>query len=363
LELAAQSDRSAELRKAALAKVVGNVGPRGGWGAMLRQPRFGQTLEKLLDDDQMSGDALAAIDELRLRSLGDQVLAKAQDANLGPAARKRAIRAASHLQPTGAADAFRKLLADSRPDIAGAAISGLVDLQDIRSLREIMSGETTSSELQRRAADRLVDSTAGAILLLRLIDEGKLSDELKQAVVAKANAHPDANVRVLYEKFIPEDERPQKLGGAIAADDILALNGDANRGRNIFFKSSAAQCNQCHAVNGFGNTLGPELTNIGKKYERKALLETILLPSKAIGPEYVPYVLETSSGQVYAGFLVEKTDQQVVLRDVKNQVIRVPAEEVEALVQQQKSLMPELVLSQVTAQDAADLLAFLESLK
>jgi putative membrane-bound dehydrogenase-like protein len=363
LDLAAQSDRSAELRKAALAKVVGNVGPRGGWGAMLRQPRFGQTLETLLADDQLSGDALAAIDELRLRSLGDQVLAKAQDANLGPAARKRAIRAAAHLQPAGAADAFRKLLADSRPDVAAAAISGLVDLQDIRSLREIMSGETTSSELQRRAADRLVDSTAGAILLLRLIDEGKLSDELKQAVVAKANAHPDANVRVLYEKFIPEGERPQKLGAAIAADDILALNGDANRGRNIFFKSSAAQCNQCHAVNGFGNTLGPELTNIGKKYERKALLETILLPSKAIGPEYVPYVLETSSGQVYAGFLVEKTDQQVVLRDVKNQVIRVPAEEVEALVQQQKSLMPELVLSQVTAQDAADLLAFLESLK
>jgi putative heme-binding domain-containing protein len=196
-----------------------------------------------------------------------------------------------------------------------------------------------------------------------LIDQGQLSEALQQAVVARAIEHPDANVRVLFEKFVPQEQRPKKLGGAIAADQILALAGDANRGREIFFKSSAAQCQQCHAVNGFGSSLGPELTNIGKKYERAALLETILDPSKAIAPEYKPYLLETTSGQVYAGFLVEQNDQRVVLKDVKNETIRVPADEVEVLVPQAKSLMPELVLSQVTAQDAADLLAFLTSLK
>jgi putative heme-binding domain-containing protein len=104
------------------------------------------------------------------------------------------------------------------------------------------------------------------------------------------------------------------------------------------------------------------LSQIGKKYERKTLLETILDPSKAISHEYVPYLLETESGQVHAGFLVEKTDSQVVLRDIKNQVIRVPAGEVVTLEAQKKSLMPELVLRDVTAQDAADLLAYLSSL-
>ena len=53
----------------------------------------------------------------------------------------------------------------------------------------------------------------------------------------------------------------------------------------------------------------------------------------------------------------------MVLKDVKSKSIRVAADEIEALVQQQKSLMPELVLSEVTAQDAADLLAFLTTLK
>ena len=141
--------------------------------------------------------------------------------------------------------------------------------------------------------------------------------------MAKATAHPDSNVRVLYEKFIPEAERPKKLGEAITADEILALTGDAKRGREIFNKSSAAQCKKCHAVQGFGGTLGPDLSKIGKKYERKALLETILDPSKAIAPEFVPYLLETTSGQVYAGFLVERTDEHVVLKDVKSQLMRV----------------------------------------
>ena len=116
-------------------------------------------------------------------------------------------------------------------------------------------------------------------------------------------------MRVLYEKFIPEDRAAAEAGQAISAEEILALAGDANRGRIIFFKSSAAQCKQCHAVQGFGGTLGPELTNIGKKYERKTLLETILDPVQGHCAEFVPYLLETKSGQVYAGFLVEKTDR------------------------------------------------------
>ena len=270
---------------------------------------------------------------------------------------------AARLHPPGIAPALRDLLSAGPPPVSAAALQGLVDLQDARSLREILTGDAFASDVRRQVAERLIDTTSGAILLLRLIDEDTLPAELKTAVVAKAAEHPDANVRVLYEKFIPEDQRPQKLGAAISADEILALAGDANRGRIIFFKSSAAQCNQCHAVQGFGSTLGPELTNIGKKYERKALLETILLPSKAIAPEFVPYLLETTGGRVYAGFLVERDEKRVVLKDVKNQTIRVPADEVEVLVPQQKSLMPELVLSQITAQDAADLLAFLVTLK
>jgi putative heme-binding domain-containing protein len=330
---------------------------------MTRERRFNDALGRLLSDDALQPAAIRAIGRLRVDALAADVLALVKSDTAAPAARAAAVRVTARLNPPGAADALRGLLDGPDRVVARAALDGLVELQDIRALREILAGDRFSSDVRRSAARQLVDSTGGALVLLRMIDEGQLSPELTEQVVSKAASHADANVRVLYEKFVPEDQRPKKLGKSVTADEILALSGDANRGRVIFFKSSAAQCKACHAVHGFGASTGPELTNIGKKYERRALLETILDPSKAIAPEFVPYLLETTGGQVLAGFLVERTGEQVLLKDIKGEQIRVPIAEVEALVQQKKSLMPELVLSEVTAQDAADLLEFLTSLK
>jgi putative heme-binding domain-containing protein len=363
LRLAENSARSADLRRTALEKVVANADGRGPWAAMAGEPQFAAALARLLDDAPLRPAALAAIDALRIEALGADVLELAQRGELAAADRQAAVDVVARLKPPGAAAALRKLAGDPQPDVARAALGGLVDLQDVRSLREVFSGGPFSLEARRAAAERALDTTSGAILLLRLIDEQILSAELQDAVLAKATKHPDANVRVLYERFIPAEQRARKLGSAVSADEILALAGDANRGRLIFYKSAAAQCQQCHAVQGFGGSSGPELTHIGKKYERRALLETILDPSRAIAPEYAAYVLETKSGRVYAGFLVERGDDAVVLRDVKNETVRVAADDVEALLRQDKSLMPELILSEVTAQDAADLLAFLTALE
>ena len=66
---------------------------------------------------------------------------------------------------------------------------------------------------------------------------------------------------------------------------------------------------------------------------------------------------------VHTGLLVEKNDREVVLKAVGDKEIRLPANKVQTLVPQQKSLMPELLLRDVTAEQAADLVEFLASLK
>jgi len=363
LKLAQTGGAPLELRRAALVKVLANVDRRGSWAAMTRDQKLTTALRNLLTDEALRAVVLGAIGELRLGGLSSDVLALVERDATPTAVRVQAINVLAGLKPRGAVDALRKLVTAPDPDVADAALRGLVDLQDARSLRELLAGDKVTADMRRAAVDRLVDSTGGAILLLRLLDEQKLPDELKQRAIDKATAHPDLNVRVLFERYVPESQRPRKLGQAISADEILSLAGDVNRGRAIFDKSSAAQCKKCHAVQGFGGSLGPELTKIGNKYERKALLETIVDPSKAIAPEFVPYLLETTGGQVHAGFVVDRNADQVTLKDVNSKLIRVPAAEVAELVPQQKSLMPELVLSEVSAQDAADLLAYLMTLK
>ena len=60
---------------------------------------------------------------------------------------------------------------------------------------------------------------------------------------------------------------------------------------------------------------------------------------------------------------MKKTASEVVLKDNQNKLIRIPANQIEQLVPQRKSLMPELLLRDMTAQQVADLLAYLSSLK
>ena len=154
-----------------------------------------------------------------------------------------------------------------------------------------------------------------------------------------------------------------RLGDAIRAEQIASLAGDAAAGRRLFFEVAAVQCKNCHRIEGQGLEIGPDLSQIGKKYNRAQLLETILEPSKQVDPKYVAYLVETADGQVHTGLLVERTERELVLRDGQNKLIRIPTAEAELVAPQQKSLMPELLLREMTAQEAADLLEFLGTLK
>ncbi|HJT32583.1 MAG TPA: hypothetical protein VJ783_11115, partial [Pirellulales bacterium] len=84
---------------------------------------------------------------------------------------------------------------------------------------------------------------------------------------------------------------------------------------------------------------------------------------KQIDPKFAAYLVETTAGQVHAGLLIEKTEREVILKDAQNNQIHIPADEIELFAPQQKSLMPDALLRDMTAQEAADLLEFLGGLK
>lgn len=360
LKLLASKDAPLEVRRLALEKLSANLS--GPWNSLAEDEELVTAFKAMLADGKLQSAALKTIGERGLSKLGGEVLQLATGP--GPAAgRLAAIAAAVKLNPEGTSQALRELLKEGQEEIRTAALQALVDLQDLKTVRDVLSGEGFSAEARSATANRLLESTGGALSLLKLIEERKLATELRQSILEKAAKHADSNVRVLFEQFLPPEQRPKRLGEAIKAEEILALSGDPGRGKEIFHQSTAAQCKNCHTTDGSGTLLGPDLALIGKKYERAALLETILQPSKAISHEYVPYLLETARGQFHLGFVVEKTDKQVVLKDAKAQLTRVDAAEVESLTPQTTSVMPELVLRDVTAQDAADLLAYLTTLR
>ena len=200
-------------------------------------------------------------------------------------------------------------------------------------------------------------------MLAHAVTESSLDTNIEAEVLAQVAEATDLQIRDLFERFLPEDQRVKRLGAVVNADQILSLRGDALRGRELFMESDSVQCKSCHRVGPVGQQVGPDLNEIGKKYDRARLLESILKPSKSIDPRFVTYVIETKDGQVLTGLLVTKDEQQVVLKDGQNKLVRVPASQIEFLAPQQKSLMPELLLQDMTAEQVADLLEFLASLK
>jgi putative heme-binding domain-containing protein len=92
-------------------------------------------------------------------------------------------------------------------------------------------------------------------------------------------------------------------------------------------------------------------------------LESILEPSKTIDPKFAALLVETSDGQVVTGLPLKQDDAGIVLRQVDGKEVTIATKDVETVAPQQKSLMPELLLQDLTAEQVADLLEFMVQLK
>jgi putative heme-binding domain-containing protein len=182
-------------------------------------------------------------------------------------------------------------------------------------------------------------------------------------VLAAAAKHSAQEVRDLFSGFLPPDPAGPRLGSAPRPTAILALKGDAGRGKDLYWKSAGLQCANCHRLEGKGNVIGPDLSRIGGQRTRPEILESLLEPSKRIEPAYVAYIVQAADGKVVTGLLVKKDASGVVLKTATNTEARFAAGEVEKMRALPQSLMPDGLMRDLTAQQAADLVAYLCSLR
>ncbi|MCY2962483.1 MAG: PQQ-dependent sugar dehydrogenase, partial [Planctomycetota bacterium] len=262
----------------------------GSWKALKEDAELKRGLEASLASPPLVVATLEVIGEAALGQFADSVVKVIADGKATDAARIAAMGVASRLSIEAAAPAEVGILGGpvaTSDAVKKGAIAGLVALRDNKSVGALLASDSGASAATRESlVDGLMQSSDGGVFLLRLIDTRKLNQKLADRAIAAAVEHPDVNVRLLFEKFIPEAQRPKTLGQSFKSADILALTGDVNRGAQVFARSGAAACNKCHRVKGQGADIGPELSQIGRKYERQALLETIMNPSAGIAPEY-----------------------------------------------------------------------------
>jgi putative heme-binding domain-containing protein len=197
-----------------------------------------------------------------------------------------------------------------------------------------------------------------ALPLARRVAQPPLNPADRDNLLAAAAKLEPGPVRDLFEGYLPPDPKGRKLGNNPRPAAILGLTGDARRGEAVFF-AKENKCVNCHKVGDKGESVGPELTAIGKTRTRAELLESLLQPSVRIEPQFAAYLVRTKDEKTVTGLLVKRDDRQVVVRDAENKEHKFPADEVEAVTPSRVSLMPDGALAGLTPQEAADLLEFL----
>jgi uncharacterized repeat protein (TIGR03806 family) len=213
------------------------------------------------------------------------------------------------------------------------------------------------------ALDHLLGSTSGSMRLAHAVDQRNLHPTMESKAVAVASAHPSSTVRDLFERFLPEEQRIRRLGTTIDIHALLAMPGNADRGRDLFFKNSTVLCQNCHQIEGKGRKVGPDLSHIGKKYNKGQILENLMDPSKVVEEKYIAFVVQTHDGKTRTGLVLERNREAATLIDAQGNTERIPFKNIEAFEPQRKSLMPDNLLRDLTAEQAADLMAYMESLK
>ena len=138
--------------------------------------------------------------------------------------------------------------------------------------------------------------------------------------------------------------------------------GTPSLGSNVF-NSSKAACSGCHTIGREGSTIGPNLSKIGAIRTKRDLLEAIVFPSASLVQGYEPYSVGTQSGKIYTGVLKRETADEIVLATADRTEVRVPRADIETFGRSRVSIMPQGIDGQLSTQELADLLAFLQARK
>jgi putative heme-binding domain-containing protein len=215
---------------------------------------------------------------------------------------------------------------------------------------------------RKEAIEKLLSVPTGALMLQEAWDTDKLPEFVRPQVLAAA-AGKDSAVRDLFERYVPDSQKVKRLGTVIRPEGLLAMKGDLARGKEVFFKTTGLQCATCHKIAGQGGQIGPDLSDIGKKMTRRQILESILDPSKDIDPKFAAYTVQLDDERQLSGLIIARDDQSLTVRDAQGKDTKVQLKSVVAQIPSKKSLMPDQLLRDLTAEQAADLLAFLESLR
>ena len=244
-----------------------------------------------------------------------------------------------------------------------ATIEVLANTRDGRVVGILMPMVTNPSldlEVRRQSTRAVALTSNGAKRIITLAEQKRFPAELQVAAAFPLNNSPSGFVR---EKAVTLFPLPPARDNAKLPpiSKLVQMRGKPDRGKKLY--ATTGTCAKCHIVRKEGKEVGPNLSEIGSKLSRQAMLESILYPSAGISHNYETYSVRLENGNVITGLLVSKTDKEVVLK-TNDAIVRTYKQgDIEAMKKQSVSMMPSDLQKNLSAQDLVDIVEYMISLK
>ncbi len=296
---------------------------------------------------------------------GEPLVQLASNEKAGSVARVGAIRALIATKDARLPEAAKAAVASKDGKVRAEGLQALAASDPaaaVKVIGEIIQHGAPAEKKGAVLALTDLKSKEADALLVGLIDQliaGKLASEIQLDVLESAKGHQSG---VLKDKLAQYET-------SLAKDDPLAkwrvslAGGNIEKGRKIFREKAETQCLRCHKAEIGDSLVGPELTHIGKTKDRVYLLESIVLPTKAIAQGFETVVLTLKDGNITAGRLVGQDTNALKIETMdlqgKPQVATVPLAQIKERLRAPSPMPPNLVdfLSRSEMRDLVEYLA------
>lgn len=216
--------------------------------------------------------------------------------------------------------------------------------------------------------------------LLRLVQDEQLQEGMRadallglsadlandKGAVAKLAESKSALIRTVSRRMWPQSDadKPQVSPEGATETWMKAQTGagDPTDGWRMFFGPFAARCGNCHTLEGRGGNVGPDLTTVAVRMDRKRLVDSILHPSREIAPQFVPWVIELKDGRVLTGLSQGLSEDAKSERFVGTDGRRfeLAVGDIEVKTASKQSIMPDGLDKQLSKQELYNIIRLLE---
>ena len=240
------------------------------------------------------------------------------------------------------------------------ALSRINNASSVDLIQQVIINENVKNEIRKFAASNIGKSGEGEKRVLSILKQGIVPKAFIADVVTSVSGSRRVSVINEAKSYLNStNEQPIAVAIMPTYAETIAFKSNASKGHAVYMSN----CAVCHKINNEGYDFGPALSEIGSKYGKDGMFKSIIYPSDGISFGYETTSIKLNDGSEVMGIVSSKTKLEIEVKMPGGIVQKIKATNIKSMEQLKKSYMPADLYSQMTKQELANLLGYLDKLR